>query len=243
MYAATPSTLINDLSTGSLGLLRVAETHTGATDRVTDFFENESTPVASNILTIKFSSGFSISKHYSFNQLDKAETILTETQLHQEESLESSIANSIEARPVYEQLAQVKQCLGLNILELASILQVSRPTVYGWIESRKTIRKKNQERLNSIYEISKAWSSKHIGRLGSHLHKPIGASNISLFDLLKSNNLNLNKIQLYLNTIAQTILKKRQEDEAQEALLIQHGFEPTSKEDMEDRLHDIDFLD
>jgi hypothetical protein len=38
-------------------------------------------------------------------------------------------------------------------------------------------------------------------------------------------------------------LNKRKEDEAREKSLKEHGFEPISEDDMEDRLNDIDFLD
>jgi len=173
------------------------------------------------------------------NWFTSSEATLTESQLYQNKTtfLESFFS-------AHEQLTQIKQQMGLNILELAMIFQVSRPTVYKWLESKEgTIRKKNQIRLKSIYEICKIWNTKNLGRLGSYLHKPIGMANISLFSLLKNNILNLDEINSYINNIAQTIVQKRQIEEAHELLLKQHAFEPTKKEDMEDRLIDIDFLD
>ncbi len=141
-------------------------------------------------------------------------------------------------------LTKIKLTLGINILELASMLQVSRPAIFEWTESKKiTIDEKTQERVTRIYKISEEWKAKGVGRLGSYLHRPIGILNVSLFDLLKSDDLNLTEIDHHLNTIARAMLKKRKKDEAHEALLRKHGFEAVSKEDMDDRLIDIDFLD
>lgn len=156
--------------------------------------------------------------------------------------LKSDVLTSLSITP-HEQLNQIKRLMGLNILEIASILLVTRPTVYGWIESKKIgIRKNNQERLNSIYEISKSWKSKGLGRVENYLHKPIGVENISLFDLLKSDTLNLSKIYNYLDNIAQIMLKQRLDDKAHESALRKHGFRAISKEEMKDRLDNTDFL-
>lgn len=189
------------------------------------------------------STGATQQSQYQWSEL--SETIITEAQLQQSITQgKLSTLGTPEMQPFNEQLTQVKQSMGLNILELAAILQVSRPTIYGWIESKEIkIHKKNQERLNSLYEIGKTWEGKHLGRLGSYLHKPLGAANISLFALLKSGRLNLDKIHHYLDNIAQLIVTKRQADEAHENLLRKHGFEPMSKKEMADRLNDIDSLD
>jgi DNA-binding transcriptional regulator YiaG len=149
-----------------------------------------------------------------------------------------------EDQTAYKQIEQIRRSLGVNILELAAILGVSRPTIYEWIESKKiSIRKDNQKRLNAICEISKTWRDKNIGVLVSYLHKSFGASSKSLFDLLKNDKLDMVSINNYLENIAQIISKKRLADEAQEELLKKHGFESVSKKDMEDRLNDIDFWD
>ena len=174
------------------------------------------------------------------------ETIITEIQLKEGMVDAPSITTGFpEMLPAaHEQLSRIKQIMGLNILEIAAILQVSRPTVYDWLESKQTrIHKENQNRLNSIYAVCKTWEANDLGCLGSHLHKPAGTENVSLFDLLKSDSLNMNEINRYLDNIAKLISRKRQEDQAHEALLKKHGFEPTSKEEIEYRLNYITFLD
>lgn len=173
--------------------------------------------------------------------LEQPRTSFAETQPDQ--VLKHDVLAGLSISP-NEQLNQIKRIMGLNILELAAVLQVTRPTVYDWIDSKKTsIRKSNYERLNSIYEISQTWKKKGLGRIENYLHKPIGVPNRSLFDLLKSNTLNLDEIFSYLNNIAEIILKQRSENKAHEDLLRTHGFTPLNFEDIKDRLDNSDFLD
>ena len=102
--------------------------------------------------------------------------------------------------------------------------------------------KQHQLRINTIYEIGQVWESKCIGLLGSYLHKPLGPENMSLFNLLKADSLNLTEVYRYLDSIAEAVLNKRQKDAAYEVLLQKHSFASVSKEDMEDRLDDINYL-
>ncbi len=149
-----------------------------------------------------------------------------------------------EIKSVPEQLAHIQKFLGLNVLALASILQVSRPTIYEWLDSKEsTIRKKNQERLYSIYKISKKWARKNLGLINSYLHKPIGSAQSSLFSLLKSNELNVSEIDQCLVEIEKFIIKKRKKDKAHNDLLLNHGFEPVSQEHIDDNLDDLFFRD
>lgn len=234
---ATNTSLINLQNTGFSLCVNPIEQGTGAE------YHKRICPTIARVLVI--GACFLGIEAYLLNQyplLGQKEITITEALLQQKLASNLSFYRVAEIQNTYEQIKQLKISMGFNILELAAILNVSRPTIYDWIESKKTtIHKKNQKRLNLIYEISKTWESKNIGQLGGYLHKPLGATNVSLFDLLKSDNLNLSAIDSYLDSIAQTKLKKRQTDEAHEALLKKHGFEPISKEDMEERLNDINF--
>lgn len=165
---------------------------------------------------------------------------ITATQIKQKIGYKHFIASLT----AHEQLIQIKYLMGLNILEIAGILQVSRPTIYDWLESQETtIRKKHQERLNAIYQICQNWNMKRLGRLGSYLHQPIGEVSLSLFDLLKAKSLDCNTINCQIEHIAQLMFAKRQENEAHDAFLKKHGFAPVDREDMIERLNDIDSLD
>lgn len=176
-----------------------------------------------------------------FRTSDEKETILTEAQLLQELAYTSSLRNVVPSSS--QQLLEIKHTMGLNILEMAAILHVSRPSIYDWLESKITIRNNNQKRIDSLYQICNLWKIKGLPRLGSFLHKKIGANNLSLFDLLKNENLNRKEINKSLETIAQAILQKKQDEKVHKDLLRKHSFEPVNKEDMEDRLNDLHFLD
>lgn len=231
---ATDIPLINLQNTGSVSLI---EQGAGAE------YNKKTCPiiVSAFVLGAYFlGTGASLLNQYPL--LGQKQIISTDASLQQKSINNLSFSRITEIQNTYEQIKQLKLSMGFNILELAAVLNVSRPTIYDWIESKKTtIHKKNQKRLHLIYEISKTWESKNTGQLGSYLHKPLGVTNISLFDLLKSENLNSGEIDSYLDSIAQAKLKKRQTNEAHEALLKKHGFEPISKDDMEERLNDINF--
>jgi hypothetical protein len=153
-------------------------------------------------------------------------------------SLDKPILNS------YQQIMEIKQSMGLNILDLAAVLNVSRPTVYSWLETEGiAIRKQNESRINLLYQISEYWRNKNEGQLGSYLYKEVDDSNLSLFRLLKNKNLDLKKVYSRLDGIAQNKLNKRNKEIAHKALLKQHGFKPISAEEMNERLDEIHFLD
>ncbi len=176
-----------------------------------------------------------------FRAPDEKETIFTVSELRQEWAYSLSTKDFIISSS--QQLAEIKQNMGFNIIEMAAILHVSRPTIYDWFVSTNTIRNNNQTRIDVLYEVCKKWKSKGLHRLGSFLHKKIGENNMSLFDLLKNEVLNQKEIGRYIDTIAQAILQKKQDDEAYEDLLKKHYFEPVDKKDMDNRLNDIHFLD
>lgn len=176
-----------------------------------------------------------------FRISDEKEITLTEAQLRQELAYHSSIRSIISSPS--QQLIEIKQIMGLNILEMAAILHVSRPTIYGWLESNIAIRNNNQSRIDNLYGICSLWKLKKLHRLGSFLHKKMGENNLSLFDLLKNKILNHAKINEYLDMIAQAILQKKQADQAYEDTLRKHSFKALNKADMDDQLNDIQFLD
>ena len=145
---------------------------------------------------------------------------------------------------VREQLTQLQKTMGMNVLEMAAILQVSRPTFYKWMElENPPIRKNNQERLNTICTLCNIWGQKKLGPLGSYLHKPIGTQSILLFDLLKNEILDKVTLTKYLDQIAHMILVKRRADQASEAALRKQGVTLLTKEERADRLDDVNFLD
>lgn len=214
------------------------------------FFDSESStsyikPENKVLIKLYDDSVVVVPANHLIGTLGETEKILTTNQLNQEILFGKFSDNKrMEYYSTNGQITQIKKNLGLNILELAAILRVSRPTIYEWMESKEIkMRKRNQQRLNALNEIGKTWKEKQLGRLGSYLHKPLNESKKSLFELLKSDLLDMDRIHPCLNNIAEVMITKREADKAHEALLRKHGFEPMSKEDLEDSLNDIDFMD
>ncbi|MFN7096782.1 MAG: hypothetical protein ACK4PR_04420 [Gammaproteobacteria bacterium] len=141
------------------------------------------------------------------------------------------------------QIEDIKNQLGLNISELAAILLVSRPTIYDWLNKSIDLQKKHRDRLYVLYNLSIYWSQKKMGRLANYLHKPLFNENLFLFNLLTETPLNKAKIEKFLDQLAQLILEKQQQDKLYQNILLTDGFKLASKEERDDRLNDITFLD
>ena len=58
---------------------------------------------------------------------------------------------------VSEKLFGIRQSLSLNISELARVLRIQRPALYGWIQGKSEPRRANLQRLDSVYELALVW--------------------------------------------------------------------------------------
>ncbi|MBY0545543.1 MAG: hypothetical protein K2Q14_08385 [Gammaproteobacteria bacterium] len=153
------------------------------------------------------------------------------------------LKNFIDIRSSREKLIILKKMLGLNILEMAAIFKVSRPTIYDWLENETEIHQTNKERINTICEFFKNWDKKTAGRLSNYLHKPLGNNNVSLFNLLKNEQLNEKEIAPLIVTISELILAEQERSRAHDAWLISKGFKLATREEIAERMDDIRFLD
>lgn len=204
-------------------------------------FYHENNPTGKRSCTIKGSDLV-----LSYSPMQYEEKIVTESRIRQEIESRKSISSMTfkEITKNNSKLMELKKTLGLNIFEISTIFQVSRPTIYQWMESENIkIRRKHQERLDEIYEVSQVWEKKNIGDLRSYLHKSINEKKISLFDLLKTDILNKKIIIDHLSQIAKYAETKKQKNKMHCDLLKKHGFDPAKEEDKDDRLNDIDFLE
>jgi hypothetical protein len=57
-----------------------------------------------------------------------------------------------------DQVATILSALSLRVTELASILEVKRPTIYGWMQGAFSPQKDKKEKLNLLFEIAQAWN-------------------------------------------------------------------------------------
>lgn len=101
------------------------------------------------------------------------------------------------------QVSVIKQSFGLNITDLADVLNVKRPTVYEWL-SGKEPRRSNQERIYQLYELASGWQNSNGYNLSKYVHNPIHDGK-SLYDFLSSEIIDSEKIIFVLNKLRDQI--------------------------------------
>lgn len=166
------------------------------------------------------------------NRLENPEALITEYQItfQCEDEMGEKEVLFVSTKA---QISSLRKMMGLNISEIAEILHVSRPTIYGWVDSEISLRNDHQVRLNDIYDICVFWTKKEIGYLTTYLHKKSNNQSKSLFMMLSEKKLDIDNIYYLLDRIEQLILEEKKKKTYNEKLLNQHGFENISEEELE----------
>lgn len=95
-------------------------------------------------------------------------------------------SKSFEVLSPAEQIIAIRSLLGLNVLELASILRVQRPTVYSWQSGTATPHYDNSSRLRYIHELALRWSRMCSEPIGDWVRKPLDNGGRTLVMLLST---------------------------------------------------------
>jgi len=99
-----------------------------------------------------------------------------------QDDVEERIAGSTEGLPV------LQHHLSLNLSDLATVLRVSRPTIYTWLRDESSPQVHNVSRMRQLFRIARVWSSVFSKPLGSHLKTPV-VDGQSVFDLLSQDRI------------------------------------------------------
>lgn len=109
---------------------------------------------------------------------------------------------------VSERLAVIRAAFSLQISQIADILEVSRPTIYGWISQGQQPQPRHRDRLNNIYALAKFWNTKSAVPLGAEAMLAPDAAGETLIDCLKDTDINLDTVEDRLQALSrQTVLK------------------------------------
>lgn len=103
---------------------------------------------------------------------------------------------------VSEQIAFLKSSLGLRITEIAEIIGVERPTVYGWIEEKFLPQGRNRTRLSRLVDFAERWRSLCVRPLGN-LARDNKIDGKTLLELFKSDRLSEKKILRAIEALSQ----------------------------------------
>ena len=98
--------------------------------------------------------------------------------------VESSASRAIDKYSPAEHVANIRDVFGLNMSDLASLLGVTRPTAYAWLEGQEP-KAEATKRIQQLSCTADEIKKMNLSRLDKLVHRPI-LDGRSLFDLLKS---------------------------------------------------------
>ena len=86
-----------------------------------------------------------------------------------------------------QRLAAIQAALGLTTQDLATVLSLSRPQLYRWLDADDDVRIQDakRQRLDAVERITKAWQLRSPAPLRSVAHEPL-SNGSSLFALLSA---------------------------------------------------------
>ena len=129
----------------------------------------------------------------------------------------------------------LKATLGINISEIADILQITRQAIYDWKSGKAIPSTKNQERINKLIAICKKWESENLGPI-RHLIRQNIWNDYSLFDLLCKEDLEEKHIYTYFDKIKIYISALNKEREQAKKIKEQYGFKQLSDREKLEKL-------
>lgn len=99
---------------------------------------------------------------------------------------EYSISNKIDDRTTAAHVKNIQESFSLNTSELAAVLDVTRPTVYAWLEGSQEPKPEAVNHIRKISQVADKFRCLNISRIDSLIRRPI-FNGRSLLDKLKAN--------------------------------------------------------
>lgn len=99
--------------------------------------------------------------------------------------IEPSITKPVDVLSPSEHIKNIRDVFSINMSDLASVLDVSRPTVYAWLGGKEP-KKEAIMRIQELSRIADEFKQADIIRLDKLVHRPI-LNGCSLLDKLKTN--------------------------------------------------------
>ncbi len=104
---------------------------------------------------------------------------------------------------VSQSLAVIRAAFSLQISQIAEILDVSRPTIYAWINQEQQPQIRHRDRLKNIFVLAKFWNTKSTVPLGAEVLLAPDAAGATLIDCLKAPEINLDRLKDRLQALHQ----------------------------------------
>lgn len=171
-------------------------------------------------------------KHWNIFVCSGTGSLLTGKQIHSKLQIEQALYEAPYIKSIKNHIDAMRRVMGLNMFEIASIMNVSRQSIYDWTEGTSKLRRQHQRKLDTLSNICSAWSQMNLGRLGSYLNKKIDDEKVSLLQLLQEKEINKDQILQVLKKIACAIKQQKSAMESHDQILKNHGHEKISKSEM-----------
>lgn len=130
-------------------------------------------------------------------------------------------------------VGDIKAAFGLNVTQLARILQVERPTIYQWMDEDQNprIQPRNRERLLTIQMFAEEWN-RISSQPANKLFETLSFEGKTLMDLLGNNTLDKPTIRSAMQAVATQIAENQAKKKARSIAgrLRDMGFPPPPKE-------------
>lgn len=136
-----------------------------------------------------------------------------------------------------KQIKVLKDDLGFNISEIASILNATRPSVYSWLENTLPANK-TQERLDTIYKVLFKSEISTLGPI-NHLSRRKLYENRALYDFLSDENLNIKALSQCLEIIKKHLVDSTANKKARDKIYKDNNYLPLSKEESNKTIDNI----
>ncbi|MGB7412717.1 MAG: hypothetical protein WA902_00775 [Thermosynechococcaceae cyanobacterium] len=99
--------------------------------------------------------------------------------------VEPVVAQNVDTRSPAEHVANIRDVLAVSMSDLASLLSITRPTAYAWLEGQEP-KPEALMRIQLLSHTADEIKQMNISRLDKLIHRPIFDGR-SLFDMLKAN--------------------------------------------------------
>ncbi len=104
---------------------------------------------------------------------------------------------------VAQMLIDIRSSFGIGVSQLAKFLQVERPTVYAWLQSRNNPRFDNRRRIETIWDIAREWASNGLPAFAAALDQVV-AGGTTIREQLQQEHLRTFVINRAIGSLAPT---------------------------------------
>ncbi len=94
-------------------------------------------------------------------------------------------SEEVESRTLTEQLRDIRKAFGLNASDLATLIGVSRPTLYTWLDGQAPKSAEAVEHIFSLSKVADDFASLGLRRPDNLVKRPMFENGASLFGLLQ----------------------------------------------------------